>query len=98
MHGRKSQYVRRSIGEPLNTFHILQAPKHPLKKMFWGCFTLNGTGRLRPSEGMMNSPKYLEILEKNMVPTTQKSFSDGNGIFQQDNAPCHTSKKMQTFF
>ena len=28
----------------------------------------------------------------------QKSFSDGNGIFQQDNAPCHTSKNMQTFF
>ena len=28
----------------------------------------------------------------------QKFFPDGNGIFQQDNAKCHTSKKMQTFF
>ena len=28
----------------------------------------------------------------------QKSFSDGNGIFQLDNAPCHTSKNVQTFF
>ena len=23
VHGRKSQYVRRSVGEPLNTFYIL---------------------------------------------------------------------------
>ena len=43
VHGLKSQYVRRSVGEPLNIFYILQAPKHPLKKMFWGCFTLNDT-------------------------------------------------------
>ena len=40
VHGLKSQYVRRSVGEPLNTFYILQAPKHPLKKMFWGCLLL----------------------------------------------------------
>ena len=34
VHGHKSQYVRRSIGEPLNTFHILQAPKTPQRKCF----------------------------------------------------------------
>ena len=34
VHGRKSQYVRRSVGESLNTFYILQAPKHPPKKYF----------------------------------------------------------------
>ena len=34
VHGRKSQYVRRSIGEPLSTFHILQAPKTPQRKCF----------------------------------------------------------------
>ena len=34
VHGRKSQYVRRSVGEPPNTFYILQAPKHPQKKCF----------------------------------------------------------------
>ena len=98
MHGRKSQYVRRSDGEPLNTFYILQAPKHPPKKMFWGCFTFNDTGRLCTSKGMIKPTKYLEILEKDLVPTMQKSFSDGNGIFQQNNAPCHTSKKCKHFF
>ena len=24
------------------------------------------------------------------IVTTQKLFPDGNGIFQEDNAPCHT--------
>ena len=98
VHGRESQCVRQGFGEHLNTFHILQAPKHPPKKMFWVCcFTLNGTGRLCPSEDMMNSTKYLEF-GKNLVPTIQKLFSDGNGIFQQDNAPCHSSKKCKHFF
>ena len=32
VHGHRSQYVRRSAGEPLNSFHIQQAPKHPPKK------------------------------------------------------------------
>ena len=53
--GLNSQYVRRSVREPFNIFYILQAPKHPLKKMFRGCFTLNDTGRLCTSEGMMKS-------------------------------------------
>ena len=99
VHGRKSHYVRRSVGEPLNIFHILLASKHPPKKMFWGCFTLNDTGRLCTNEGMngkqLNTWKFLE---QDLVSTMQKSFSDGNGIFQQNNAPCHTSKKCKHFF
>ena len=51
--------------------------------MFWGCFTLNDTGRLCTSEGMMKPTYYLEILEKDLVSTMQKSFSDGNGIFNK---------------
>ena len=27
-----------------------------------------------------------------------RDFPDGDGIFQQDHAPCHTSRKMRTFF
>ena len=39
-----------------------------------------------------------ENFGKNLVPTTQKSFLDGNGIFQLDIATCHTLKKMHKFF
>ena len=96
--GYRSQYVRRSKGEPLQDGHIEQAPKHPPKKMFWGCFTFKGTGRLIPVEGMMNSIKYKEILTKYLLPTVQVAFPEGGGIFQQDLAPCHTSKMIQKFF
>ena len=34
VHGGKSQYVKGNFGEPLNTFYILQAPKHPQRKCF----------------------------------------------------------------
>ena len=56
-------------------------PETPPRKMFWGCFTLNDTGRLCTSDGMMKPTKYLEILEKGLVSTMQKSFSDGNATF-----------------
>ena len=97
VHGRKSKSVRRSVGEPLNTLHILQAPKHPPKKMFRGCFTLNGTGRICPSKKMMNSTKYLEILEKTwfqlcenhsqmaMVFFSKTMYHAYNVFYQQDN-------------
>lgn len=55
VHGQKYLYVQKSAGETLNNKHVQQAPKHPLKKMFWGCFTFKGTGRLCPNKGMMNS-------------------------------------------
>jgi len=60
--GYRSQYVRRSKGEPLQGGHNDQASKDPAKKMFWGCFTFKGTGRLILVKGMMNSIKYKEIL------------------------------------
>ena len=31
----------------------------------------------------MKPTKYLEILEKHLVSTMQKSFSDGNGLFNR---------------
>ena len=53
-HGHRLQYVRQSIGEALDNFHMQQASKYPPKKIFYGCFTFNSTGRLCPIEGTMN--------------------------------------------
>lgn len=52
--GYKVNFVRRSANEAETSVHVLQKPKHPPKKMFWGCMSHNGPGPLVPVEGMMN--------------------------------------------
>ena len=50
--------------EKLREEHFVQTVKHPDKKMFWDCFSINGPGLLVPVEGMMNSKAYLQIIER----------------------------------
>lgn len=95
--GMRHQFVRRSDREPVSPAHIQQSIKHPVKQMFWGCFSFFGPGSLVPITGMMNSQKYLEILQDRMVPELLK-VNGGNPIFQHDLAPCHTSKIVKQFF
>lgn len=98
VHGQRSQYVRRSEGEKVRDSHIDHFVKHPQKQMFWGCFSYYGVGALHPVQGMMRSPQYIEVLQRRAVPELKKTFPDGSGVFQQDLAPCHTSKMVKTFF
>ena len=63
--------------------------------MFWGSFTATGPGRLIFIEGMMNSDKYKATLQSHLLAVLERDFPDGDGIFQQNLAPCHTSKKMR---
>ena len=65
--------------------------------MFWGCFSYYGVGPFNPVEGMMNSEKYLDVLTKKVIPKMVRKFPEGSGIFQQDLAPCHTSRKVKNF-
>lgn len=97
VHGHRVSYVRKG-SEKVTAAHLQQAPKYPPKVMFWGCFTHEGPGALIPIKGMMNSDKYIHLLETRIVPQLQKSFPDGRGVFQQDLAPCHTSRKTTEFF
>ena len=46
----------------------------------------------------MNSDKYKATLQSHLLHVLKRDFADGDCIFQQDLAPCHTSKKMRTFF
>ena len=65
--------------------------------MFWGCLSYYGVGPLKPVEGMMNFKKYLNVLTKKVIPEMARKFLEGSGIFQQDLAPCHTSRKVKSF-
>ena len=45
----------------------------------------------------MNSDRYIEVIKKKVIPNLNNAFPGGEGIFQQDLAPCHTSKKCAKF-
>ena len=46
----------------------------------------------------MNSDKYVDVTEKKVIPDMRRAFPDDRGIFQQDLALCHSSKKVKTVF
>ena len=50
-------------------------------------------GSLCPIHGMTNSAHYIEV-----ILDMRKAFPDGLGVFQQDLAPCHTSKVVTNLF
>jgi transposase len=84
--------VWREPGEELNPNCIAVTVKHSPNKMFWGCFTWNGLGPIVPIEGSVTGITYAKIINDYVVPTLHEYFPNGNGIFQEDNAPPHRSK------
>jgi transposase len=89
-------YVRRFPGEEYKPECINVSVKHPLKIMVWGCMAASGVGRLHIVEGMVNAAKYIDILQKCMIPSAEKLFRD-RFIFQDDNAPCHRAKLVSAW-
>ncbi len=84
--------VWREPGEELNPDCIAVTVKHSPSKMFWGCFSWNGLGPIVPLEGSVTGKTHAETIKKHVIPTLQKHFPHGNGIFQEDNATPHRSK------
>jgi len=67
--------------------------------MFWGCFSLYGTGPLVALEGSQNQHTYKDLLEKHLLPEIEaaRGLHDVNMTFMQDNAPCHKTDKVMSF-
>ena len=90
--GNIGSRVRRFSWEnPFKPQFLRRTVKHSIKLMFWGCFCNKKIGRIGICDGIMNSDKYIDVLEKNLIP-----FMNEIGrhlIYQQDGAPCHTSRK-----
>ncbi len=68
--------------------------------MFWGCFSVFGTGPLLALEGSQNQHTYIKLLEEWVLPEiiAAKEIYDTDMTFMQDNAPCHKTKKIAEFF
>ena len=94
--GFNPKFIRCSPNEKLREEHFVQTVKHLDKKMFWGCFSINGPGVLVPIEGMINSKAYLPIIERKV--STKLSKLHLQAIFQQDSAPCHKAKIITNCF
>lgn len=85
--------VRRGA-EPVSSLHMAQSHKWPQKVMIWGCMSHHGFGRIHVVTGMMNSQQYIDVLRSRLIPQAAEWYPD-NWVFQQDNAPCHTSKAVK---
>ena len=96
--GERSQYVRRSRNEEIRAEHMNQMVKNPAKRMFWGSFSYHGVGSLYPIAGIMNGDKYMEVINNKVLTDMEEAFPNGEGIFQQDLAPCHRANKVKRLF
>ena len=101
---RKSDYTaerKRPEAKPhcqcLRDFSYDCAQNPQITVMIWGCVTYHGFRKLQKINGNLNSEKYKEILKRNL-PDVINSFHGDEYVFQQDNAPCHVSNLMNTFF
>ena len=88
------QLVRRPSGSnPCDPRYTLKTLKHPPCVMVLGCFSAHGCGALHFMEKRqkVNSEVSIDILNEKL-----KHFMcvAGTNIFQQDNAPCHTARRV----
>ncbi|GBO33815.1 hypothetical protein AVEN_224183-1 [Araneus ventricosus] len=57
--------------------------------MLWRTFSWAALGPVVAIEQTMKAVNYLTIIADQLYPYMAFVFPTGNGIFQQDNAPCH---------
>lgn len=90
--------VWREPGTGLETQHLNKTVKYGGGSvMVWGCFSYHGVGKLVFIDGIMEDPRYVDILSRNLQSSAVLMGLD-RFIFQQDNDPKHTSKLAREYF
>ena len=84
--------VRRWSKHPSN--EVKRVPKCRQKIMVWGAISTKGTIGLCAFAGIMDARRYIDILEKNLLPAAGRNFGE-NWRLQQDNDPKHTARVTQ---
>jgi hypothetical protein len=74
--------------------------KTPLKQMVLG--VIGSDGQKCPivfvsASERINADVYQDLLRKHVVPWIQRTYPDGDYVFQQDSAPAHTARTTQQF-
>lgn len=96
--GSQTSTVIRRPNEAYLPECIKKQVKFPTSVMVWGCMSGNGLSKLCFVDGTVNTEKYESILEEYLIPFIDEHHADGNFVFQQDGATCHTSKKSMAWF
>ncbi|GBM27677.1 Transposable element Tc1 transposase [Araneus ventricosus] len=66
--------------------------------MLWGTFSWAAMLPVFVVEQTMKAANYLNIIADQLHPYMAFVFPTGNGIFQQDNAPCHKARIVLEWF
>ncbi|GBN26526.1 hypothetical protein AVEN_236015-1 [Araneus ventricosus] len=66
--------------------------------MLWGTFSWAALGAVVVVEQTMKAANYLNIIADKLHPYIAFVFATGNGIFQQDNSPCHKARIVFEWF
>lgn len=90
--GSQASKVTRRKDEAYLPECIKKQTKFPLSMMVWGCMSGTGLSNLHFVEKTVNSEVYQSILENTLIPFVEEKHADGNFIFQQVGATCHTSR------
>ena len=76
---------------PPEAFYVKQA--HPIQVMVWGAIGPRGyRSKLVHIKGNMNSESYIKMLNDNQIFEDITAKFGNNWLFQQDNAPPHSSR------
>ena len=73
---------------------VLRTIAHPLKVHIWGCFSINGFGKIVCFEENLTGKYMTTIYKRGLLPSVQKLFPGRKPkwILQEDNDPKHRSK------
>jgi len=98
---RNNRYISVKPAEdvPDHVKHVSKT-KNPAKVMVLGVVASNGKKCppvFIPQKERINADAYIKMLTTNVLPWIRETFPDGNYVWQQDGAPCHTAKKTQAF-
>lgn len=94
------KYIYRKPNAPSTDRDVIPTMKFGGGKLlFWGCFCVQGVGKLHKILGNMNAEMYIDIIKSSYMDSlTAWGRNVENSVMQQDNDPKHKAKKTLEFF